>query len=403
MALPPENIEQLLEEYLDDALRGDERQAVEDALANDSAIAERLDDLLAERALRLQAMLGDSRFENVRLDAGFADRVLAAVDRAEGVAPTVPLKFASNKKNWKPVVIAVAALAACLMLAYLGLMPGGDSSVDGPEVAGSNLVVPAVPNDAAVPGEVPVPSVDLANVPAVELPQANPSMAIAASDSVQEVPGKDLVQPPAAMDDVPAPEMVAAARPAAELSPSLQFPADDLKMVMVYEVSQTELGKANGAVVAALKEAGIDLKARQPVADEVVGYLQEANLVAAEAEAGASGSILYVEASGKSLDRFMVSMFADSDNIAGLRWSLAFDPPVVAAVKELEKIDPAKVQHEGGASTAWQLTRQGAGAENFEFPDGPSRLQPLQRDSWKAVGSAPLGPDIQSQVLLLIR
>ncbi|QDS95694.1 hypothetical protein FF011L_44940 [Roseimaritima multifibrata] len=391
MALPPENIEQLLEEYLDDALRGDERQAVEDALANDSALAERLDDLLAERALRLQAMLGDSRFENVRLDAGFADRVLAAVDQAEGVAPTVPLKPADNKKNWKPVVIAVAALAACLMLAYLGLMPGGDSGVDGPEVAGSNRVVPAVPSG------------DLANAPAVELPQANPSMAVAASESAQEVPATDLVPPPAAMGDVPTPEMVAADRSAAEFSPSLQVPADDLKMVMVYEVSQTELGKANGAVVAALKEAGIDLKARQPVADEVVSYLQEANLVAAEAEAGANGSILYVEASGKSLDRFMVSMFADSDNIAGLRWSLAFDPPVVAAVKELEKIDPAKVQHEGGASTAWQLTRQGAGAENFEFPDGPSRLQPLQRDSWKAVGSAPLGPDIQSQVLLLIR
>ena len=80
MSLPQDLLDQLLSGYLDDALTADEHIRVERLLRSDPDVAE---DLRKLRELRHSLQVLSKVDSDIKLDPGFADRVLgAAVARA---------------------------------------------------------------------------------------------------------------------------------------------------------------------------------------------------------------------------------------------------------------------------------------------------------------------------------
>ena len=73
MSIPQVLMDQLLTGYLDDVLSGDERDRVEKLLKTNPSVAEELAQLQSLRTALQAVLLADS---DIRLDAGFADRVI---------------------------------------------------------------------------------------------------------------------------------------------------------------------------------------------------------------------------------------------------------------------------------------------------------------------------------------
>lgn len=425
MPLPPEQIEQLLNEYLDDALSGERLATVEAAVAENPALSLRLGRLRDERAERLEAFRDDPRFRNVRLSPDFTQRVVEAAAAAASARPlphpAAPAPAMAGTRRWLRPLAIVAGIAAAVLIAvslfpkqHAEPNPGpGLAEATRPSVTGEGLASVAVPD--AIDPVVDTPSA-MAEVQAVDI-VATPRVTPEAADPVAPVQ-PDAVMPEAAAPSeiaqamvpeagVAAPDAVPDLAPSAAADPGSSISLD---MVMVYEVTRTARGKSNTSVMEALQKAGIDVEARRPVGEDVVGYLQQAKLLADDQSRdqranNQRASVLYVEASGKALDRFMVSMFTDTDNIAQLRWNVATDPPLVAAMKKLQQVSAPDVQHAEDSSTAWRLVSGEGDGEQLDFAvHADARpLMPLKREGWNAMGSSNQGPDIQSRLILLVR
>jgi len=180
---------------------------------------------------------------------------------------------------------------------------------------------------------------------------------------------------------------------------------------MIFEVEQTDRGRENRAVFQAMQEAGIRANGSHAINEAVVGYLQEAELVGGppqETDRSADSrpvSIVYVEASGKQLDRFMVSLFANTDEIGRIGWNLAMDAPVVAATSAISQVVPTEVQSTDAAGAAWQIVASDTEGR-FPAAAGERTFLPIDRrdpEAWQGGDSASLGADIRSRLLILIR
>ncbi|QEG42537.1 anti-sigma factor family protein [Roseimaritima ulvae] len=468
MPLPPEQSDQLLNEYLDDALGAERLSMVEKALAADPAVALRLEQLREERTERLQAFREDPRFRNVRLSPDFTQRVVAAAAAASALpsrsgttsqpaaamaqpaaamaqpaaamaqpaaAMAQPAAAMSRLPRWVRPVAVVAGIAAAVLIA-VSLFPGqsvlpdpGQNSdriaqASGPPLDDKPTALPLDP-EQAVAG-VDTPDTSMEDVRIAAAPRATSdadSMTPTDPETVSpEIVAPEIVTPetvspsaiaqamdPAANggspDLVPSPDSVPAGDPATNGAPANSIP---LNMVLIYEVTQTTRGKANGAVLASLRKAGIEVQAHRAVSDEVVGYLQQAKLVGADVAAEQNAdtprvSILYIEASGKALDRFMVSMFTDTENVAQLRWNVAADPPMAVAVKRLQEVSETDVRHAEDNSVAWQLVSGEGEQVDFAVNADGRPLLPLQRQGWDGISSGDQGADIQSRLILLLR
>ena len=116
--LPPAIIDQLLTGYLDEVLSADELAQVEKLLQNAPAVAEELAKLHELRLALKSIALAD---DDIRLDAGFAERVVdEAVLRAwaEGLADEHPLLQLEEqgKSNVKPVATVPTWRVAAVMV-----------------------------------------------------------------------------------------------------------------------------------------------------------------------------------------------------------------------------------------------------------------------------------------------
>ncbi|WP_237607313.1 hypothetical protein [Roseimaritima sediminicola] len=462
MSLPRNEIQTLLEEYLDDALKGERLSALEAAIKDDPWVADQLQRLRDERALRLRAMREDPRLGNAQLPPQFTQRVMKAAlaaaaaetaneaseplhdsrSASSGERPTnrtasvdsasrVARAFQGDRdlqgdrtgaagsarfrrRRWlRPLSGSVGVAAAVLIVAML--IPGSNDP-DELTQAGSGAVDPEnvdlenLDPENLDPKNLDPKNLDPENLAPENLVQVMEEVPLADPAPEPEPNRLETADPaPAASSDSPR----IAANTLEQPTPSPQprametdLPATaPLGFVMVYEVTQTPEGAASRAVLGALTSAGIEVAARREVSEQVVGYLRDAKLVAAEDASPEAdrAEILYIEASGKALDQFMVSLFADTDNVAQLRWNMAIDPPLSKAVQNLQQVHPASVQHSADASTAWPLvSEQGERADFTLSPERPP-LMPLERDGWNGMASASQGPDIRSQLILLIR
>lgn len=452
MSLPRQLHEQLLSAYLDDALSGDERVHVEQMLARDAAVRAELQQMqrLQAETRRALAIPPPGAGER-KLDDQFADRVMQAAfaearqadlpeghplrraaDRVAASRDASPSRSGGWASAWgRRQGAALVALAAVLLLAVTLGRPGVDNPVDDPVVAeanggdtnGGDAAQPADPQPA---GQYPEPSAGLAVTedsvddgsatataadqgPAVDSVNSDAAPMIVANDrpdrptepspdgiasaAVNPSPAEPVTPAQPAMD--PERRVAAAGAPAA-----LQLP---INMVLVLQVEQTELGRADEAVLQALRDAGIRTGIDRAIGQQVVGYLREAKMVASsgEEDEGLRSSILFVEAPGKQLDRFMVSLFQRPEQIARVGLDLGTDPPLVAAASQLSQVEPSQVQHAPDTATAWRLV-SGEDRVDFTLPAAGRAFTPVKADMAAGL-SAAQGPDILGRLLMVIR
>ncbi len=444
MSLPQEIKEELLSAYLDDALRGDERRCVEQMLAHDEEAR-----LLWEQLSSLQQTTRAALQGSASAPSDLAHRVLAeAQQRAdeEALPATHHVRLADSGRDgtprrsaasrsrwhslahWQPLGVVIGLAAALLLAVTLWQNPFGGSE-QGPAVARSEVS----PDPSSTPSSGP----DLAEKPpSGDSPSAAPStppagmVARAEADAAARQAGSpDVDGSPTATERAtpePDPARLADASPAAgsagsaamRSAPSAKDPAAPdpaaqlaAQAVMMFEVEQTDRGRENRAVFQAMQAAGIRANGTQAVNEAVVGYLQDAELVggppqAAEGPADSRPvSIVFVEASGKQLDRFMVSLFANTDEIGRIGWNLAMDVPVVAATHAIGEAVPTDVRSTEAAGAAWEIVSSDAEGR-FPAAAADRPFLPIDRrdpEAWQGAGSASLGADIRSRLLILIR
>lgn len=451
MSLPSEQLETLLNEYLDGELDGDVLAKVERILGEDPDAASLLDQLRQQRAARIDAMRNDPLVRRHRLPDDFSQRVLAAIEAER--QPSVTTN--PSPRRWQAAATAALALAASLLLVVLlrsdssdvdtvAVQPAEDSVADHPAAdAPSNK---ADDSSAADPGARPeaamVTDTDKQNrLPAASRsPEANlaidsdrqpgtstaetedemtagapdPASAIAASGS----PGT--ANPPRSAADrkskpndeaMPSTDPLVATDRSDDPAREPMLEGRPLRMLLVYEVERTAAGRATNCVFEGLREAGIAIKQQQPVDEQVLDHLHDARMVSKEASSPEADDtrILFLAASAGSLDRFMLAMFDDTENIATIRWNAATDAPLLAAAERLRSA--ARAQQQPQQSAAWPLAPAANNDDQrnedrnvrFAVPRDGRMLLPLQRDTWEQSGSALAGGEELSHLLLLIR
>lgn len=405
MSLPKEILDQLLSGYLDDALSADERARIERLLETDPEVATQLEELRDLVGALKEVSKTDAGF---KLPAGFADRVLdAAVASAasEGLSDEHPLvRLAEQPSSKRPhptsnrrVAGVLVALAASIVIAVFAFRP------DVSDVVIENTGVVVAP-PADVPAVDEVPDVGPAVGP-VDSPDVNRIAVAPVTNIKPNVPSPNDV----AVDPAPAPEAVAV-NDTPMVTPEIATPelvsqtprSVVISEILVLHVKRTEFGRENEAVKVAMKGAGIDSASEKKISDDVV------NLAKDESEAADRDAVvLYLQASAKSIDQFILSLVADRVGIESVRLALAEDAPTLDVAQAAQPVDATKIRHAG----TWQLSSDSAGligaiAGSLEDRSGYLSIDPATAQ----VGAASViatpktnGPDIMSQVLILIR
>lgn len=412
MSLPIELREQLLSGYLDDALTVDERMRVEQLLADDAEFAAELKELREIRSV-LKSIAADDA--DVKLDAGFADRVLdAAVARAqsEGLSEEHPLLRLAEQPSlsgrrrsfdWR-IPASIAALAACIALAIFVVngnddpnlvventddpveSPDTDPSMYGPD---SSMLA----DDSAAPERNDGEPIDEASdgvslEPSPETLPSTPEMIAnrgTGSSSDVEIPETSIQTG----NDVPA---IASTQPAAtgELSPENQMLLGG-SPIMVYAVRMTDLGKQNEAVQSALEGAQIGAARREELGDDVASFIKNSNKTP---EKLAKARVLFLQAPLKSLDRFYLNLMEDEEGIASVGMNIAFNAPL-GRVADLLAVDPTTVKHDGRVIELMAspvVSQIASELDDLQFNFNRDLKSRVQND----------GPDEMGRVLLLI-
>jgi len=361
MSLPQETIDQLLSGYMDDALSHEEREQLEALLRSDVEVTRQWEELCQQRETLRTIARADRR---VRLDAGFADRVLdAAVNQAQaqGLGEDHPLiRLAEQpsttvtsahhaRTHWGRIAGVCAALAASMLLAVVLWNPR--------------------PNDAPLRSLADADSLmspPRANVPDNDTDQADPGQVprLAADPSPADNDRDDLLSPLDRSDserqgsDRPSPSALADASSKNGRAPSSKIsdlasssspePERTVGAVMVLEVTLTEAGRSARAVRRALRDAAINLRNEKLVTEDIVGAVNESQLNPDDSLHGAA--VMYLEGSAKELDRFILLLCGDRQGIEAVRFGLATELPILNLVKEFQRpVDPQAVRH----STSW--------------------------------------------------
>jgi hypothetical protein len=410
MSIPSDLLDQLLTGYLDNALSPDERTRVEALLESDPQVAADLAELKQlQQSLRSVAKADAS----IHLDQGFADRVLdASIDRArnEGLGddhplvrladqPSAPL---SQDRQSFPVRYAVTlvGLAASIAIAVFVLRP--DQVDDGP--IPKRIAKADVPAEVAEPDATFDPTKDtvIANDSSVAAPaiasaqpagrQADQSMETETSVDRSETPAPLRVKvTQSAPPKQPADRV---SEPAAKQAPAQQ-PAIQHGAILVLDVRLTAIGRMKDAISAAMQDAGLNPADKQELPDELVGAVNEGEN---ETKVDDDVTVMYLQASAKTLDRLYLSLMSDQEGIDSIGMSLAVNAPILKVVDSIAP-DPTTVRHD---NTALQLSGQQAVVGGLAGQLDQLRFTPLNRATASAMSTSS-GPDVPSQILLLVR
>ncbi len=433
MSLSRDTIEQLLSGYMDEALSNDERAQVEELLRSNPDVAGELEALRRQRE-SLQAIARVDR--SVRLDAGFADRVLdAAVQRgrAEGLSedhpvirlaeqPSAPSRARSDSRS-RAIRVAsiVAALAASIALAVTMLKPETPGEEDIRSIANlqtDTKTIDPAPSEmetAVAANEANESSSSLNTTEGMEEQNSivQDALTIAANDSVDkrqtpsietlaanEKTSGENTDSPGSRE--PGPQNVARERTAQPMSPRIAAaPQRQVGAVMVLEIAQTESGRMSRAVRNALKASAIEIQNEKLTADDIVGVLGNGDQ---DDESLGSASILYLEGSAKQLDRFILTLCSDQQGIDSVRFGLASELPILNLLRQLKRpIDPKTVRH----SASWSV--QAGSQEASRLLTGAlvdRTMAPLDASvaSLGMIGGSKTdGPDVMSELFVVVR
>jgi hypothetical protein len=428
MSLPQELLDQLLSGYLDDALPADERIRVEQLLQSDPKVAQELRKLQDLR----HSLQGLARADSdIKLDRGFADRVLgAAVARAreEGLSDDHPLirlaeqpstsasPRSSILSNWQAAAVLVG-LAASILIAVLMLRPESDrpqlltqsDSTLEPESTG--VRPPLDPRGPEADGSLAEPGPMIARSRAAD--ETGPDVQRAGqgetlSDSqdtalAQSAPPTDAL--PRVEAPIPeiesSPEMESAVAANRKSSPPQRDLADVSELdpgemlggaILVLEVVRTEAGRESNAVARAMKTADIIGASRMEVTDKITDFFA-ANVD----DQAKQASVLYLQLPAKQFDLFYQQLWADEQGVESVRMALAMNAPVVTQVVNV--VQPEAIRHEQAVYELFSrngvIDQLATALSQVDYPDFDRSQAPVN-----LIGS---GADIQARVLVLVR
>jgi hypothetical protein len=408
MSLPKELRDQLLSGYLDETLSSDERARVEQLLQSEPEMSEELAQLHNLR-LSLKALaVVDS---DIKLDEGFADRVLgAAVARArsEGYGddhplvrlsghPSTPARPAPGASSWRYAGVLVA-LAASIVIAVVTLRP---EQAQDPGVA---LLPDTGPSVAVVPETEVTPERDPLVVPdriaeSAKIADADSEIPIApAADDLQAQPASPesamerLESPPRTSDSIArseTPRLKDSVEPPAKST--MDLPEMNQGAILVLDVRRTAAGRRSRAVADAMEFAELGAASEKEITDEIVGLANEA-----QPSAEGEYSLFYLQAPAKNLDRFYLRLLDDKEGIESVGMTLALEAPIMKMVRTLQS-DPTLIRHDAPVL----LTSEDGSVDDLTSRLGQLPFGPFDRGAISALPSK--GPDITAQILVLVR
>ena len=422
MSIPTELLAQLLTGYLDDALSQDERIRVESLLQSDPLVAAKLAELRdLQESLRAIAEI-DS---HIRLDSGFADRVLGAViDRAttEGLSEDHPVVRLANQSNSLPTApvhfvpfryaVVLVGLAASIAIAVVMLRPEANDNRSALALAGIGQ-----PQNHAFESRTDVPMGDDLRGD-LELPANNDSLvqrdSIADHDgdpnsleratnnesekpslqkiSAAEIPSVDARSVDSAGVDaisINNPSKQIAQRPAPKQRPTIQLGA-----ILVLEVRLTDSGQMSDAIATCMNAAGLQSADEKQLPNELVDQLVPADEAIVSDQAI---KVMYLQAPAKRLDLFYLNLMKDQVGVESIGMSLATNLPILQIVQSVAP-DPTTIRH---TSTAYELTAQQSAVGDFAGELSRLNFAPLNREVTAAMSQN--DPDEPAQILLLVR
>ncbi len=405
MTTPQEHLDQMLSGYLDDALTGEERAEVDQRLRRDPAVVVQLQEMSQLRESLRQIAASDRQ---IKLDAGFSGRVMeAAVARArsEGLAEDHPLvrvseqptsiRPASVPRSWRKaagILVAVAASAAVLIFSRDSLDEGTANNESSPALM-AGLVNPEELNGLVEQTIAPEPAA--LNPEATGTVRQTPIDQIASSQSpaVSIRPAAEVEVAAEMTADTESRPIKIALVPSAKSLANDNKPVTELSAVLVLDVRQTAQGRANGAVRRAIRASAIDREGEKSVSFDLLGAATESANVSSDQKV----SLIYLQAPAKTLDRLYLNLLVDEEGVQSVGMTIATDAPVLKVVNAIQP-DPTSVRHNGmlllpnHADAMSSLSSQLSGLD----------FLPLDAALVKGIASDS-GPDINSQVLVLIR
>lgn len=199
------------------------------------------------------------------------------------------------------------------------------------------------------------------------------------------------------------------ASPTTERIPSDQVA---LRAVLVYEVNLTSLGRERNVINRAFREAEIRTADQREIDETLVGYLRSGGVIGDAGNGDAGGdsavSVLFLEGSGRRLEKLMMTLLSATEEVHSVGFSLAMDPPVMAAIDSLQKVDPTEIRGDSAGVVARPLAPAGGSRNVRGFAAGSRTFVPLRRDSFEAMSAlsgltADEQPDITAMTFLVIR
>jgi hypothetical protein len=412
MSLPQALLDQLLTGYLDDTLSADERVRTEGLIQSDHHVAQELEQLRQLRA-SLQAIAATD--SSIRLSPGFADRVLtAAVDQARtaGLAENHALsRLMAQAQPQKTLVrptpnassaatryaALIVGVAAAIMFAVIALRTGRlDDQVaqrsTGVERSNAPLQTFANvdPDQPSLLGDEQSPTVDVAmanqdaNLNRLAQPRSTERNLTERDLTERDLNGDGLAM---SLDTESAHESAA---PPPRVNGSVSAADIEIGAILVLQVQLTEVGRMNDAVATAMRQAGLESTDRKQLPNELATQLGTATGgIVTEQDL----TVIYLQSSAKTLDRFYLNLMGDSDGVQAVGMSLAINAPILKIVQSLAT-DPTTVRHD---STAVEI----AGAPALASELNRLNFAPLNRQTAGAMTQS--GPDEPAQILVLVR
>jgi anti-sigma factor RsiW len=401
MSIPSDLLDQLLTGYLDDALSSDERARVESLLQSDHQVAGQLADLREMQASLRSIAAADS---SIQLDSGFADRVLgAAVDRArtEGLSEDHPLvrltdqRSVSNlsKSDSQPFLYAaiLVGLAASIAIAVVMLRP--DSSDSDVPLASVDVESPGDVVTADLVAEERVPAIDsIVTIDPPEIPASNIPASNRPESETAEIVDQPPAVSPAAVAKAAVPDMQIANSDAPNRANFAEPARLQLGAILVLDVRLTAAGQMENAIQSSMQKAGLDRTDEKELPQELAGQFGAADYDAPTGQV----TVMYVQASAKTLDRFYLSLLGDQVGVESVGMSLAMDAPILKVVQSLAT-DPTTVRHD---KTALELSSSAGVVGQLAGELSQLSFAPLNRQNAGAL--SPSGPDEPAQILLLV-
>lgn len=399
MSIPIDLLDQLLTGYLDDALSPDERARVETLIKSDTKVADELAEL---RELQSSLRTIAESDASIQLDSGFADRVLnAAVDRArtEGLGQDHPLIRLTDQRSVPRVpndgarpfrsAALLVGLAASIAVAVITLrldltddsQPLGIANVD----ADQDLSRVDQVAKSTLPGPI---DKELTDTPtesiAVIEPTSEPERVAEIASEADREPPSLTTEPKAAKAML---DTKIAHSSAAVTAKQIDIQATQIGAILVLDVRMTAAGHMENAVLASMHRAGLKEANQKELPKELAEQFTGTNGDADNA------TVIYLQASAKTLDRLYLSLLGDQVGIESVGMSLAMNAPILKIVQSLAT-DPTTVQHD---KTALELSGVAG------FAGELSRLDFAPMNSQTAGAMSPSGPDVPAQILLLVR